>query len=41
MELVTDYEVTLDVMPLTTGFLPLPSVKLSKYIPAEITIKGE
>ncbi|KAK7007280.1 Trafficking protein particle complex subunit 10 [Halocaridina rubra] len=27
--------VTLDVMPLTGGFLPLPSVRLSKYIPAD------
>ena len=28
------YSVTLDVMPLTGGFLPLPAVRLSKYIPA-------
>lgn len=28
--------VTMDVMPLTGGFLPLPSVRLSKYIPADI-----
>lgn len=27
--------VTMDVMPLTGGFLPLPSVRLSKYIPAD------
>ncbi|XP_046985474.1 trafficking protein particle complex subunit 10 [Schistocerca americana] len=27
--------VTLDVMPLIGGYLPLPSVRLSKYIPAE------
>ncbi|XP_076035164.1 SIDL trafficking protein particle complex subunit 10 isoform X2 [Oratosquilla oratoria] len=27
--------VTLDVMPLTGGFLPLPNVRLSKYIPAD------
>ncbi|XP_066949278.1 trafficking protein particle complex subunit 10 [Macrobrachium rosenbergii] len=27
--------VILDVMPLTGGFLPLPSVRLSKYIPAD------
>jgi hypothetical protein len=28
--------VTLDVMPLLGGFLPLPSVRLSKYIPADV-----
>ena len=28
--------VTLDVMPLMGGFLPLPSVRLSKYIPADV-----
>ncbi|XP_045138817.1 trafficking protein particle complex subunit 10-like isoform X2 [Portunus trituberculatus] len=27
--------VTMDVMPLAGGFLPLPSVRLSKYIPAD------
>lgn len=27
--------VTLDVMPLTSGYLPLPLVRLSKYIPAD------
>ena len=27
--------VILDVMPLNSGFLPLPVVRLSKYIPAE------
>ncbi|XP_066249136.1 trafficking protein particle complex subunit 10 isoform X1 [Euwallacea similis] len=27
--------VILDVMPLTSGFLPLPLVRISKYIPAE------
>lgn len=26
--------VLLDVMPLVNGYLPLPSVRLSKYIPA-------
>lgn len=26
--------VTLDVMPLTSGYLPLPVVRLSRYIPA-------
>ncbi|CAG9764493.1 unnamed protein product [Ceutorhynchus assimilis] len=28
-------QVVMDVMPLTSGFLPLPLVRLSKYIPAE------
>lgn len=32
--------VTLDVMPLTTGYLPLPLVRLSKYIPAETSTSG-
>lgn len=27
--------VTLDVMPLASGFLPLPLVRLSRYIPAD------
>lgn len=27
------YTVTFDVIPLTGGFLPLPTVRLSKYIP--------
>lgn len=26
--------VAVDVMPLVNGFLPLPTVRLSKYIPA-------
>lgn len=36
MSMETDDEqtVTLDVMPLINGFLPLPTVRLSKYIPA-------
>lgn len=29
-------QVVLDVMPLTSGFLPLPLVRISKYIPAEV-----
>lgn len=35
------HSVTLDVMPLTRGFLPLPAVRLSKYITADqkITLK--
>lgn len=32
--------VTLDVMPLTSGHMPLPSVRLSKYIPAENVVSG-
>ena len=27
--------ITLDVMPLVGGYLPLPTVRLSKYIPAD------
>lgn len=30
--------VTLDVMPLASGYLPLPLVRLSKYIPADKTV---
>ena len=33
--------VTLDVMPLTSGYLPLPVVRLSRYIPAVETKSGE
>ncbi|XP_054722855.1 LOW QUALITY PROTEIN: trafficking protein particle complex subunit 10-like [Uloborus diversus] len=29
------HSVVLDVMPLLAGFLPLPAIRLSKYIPAE------
>lgn len=29
------HNVILDVMPLIAGFLPLPAVRLSKYIPAD------
>lgn len=32
--------VTLDVMPLTSGYLPLPVVRLSRYIPAIETKNG-
>lgn len=35
LESVDRQHVTLDVMPLIGGFLPLPLVRLSKYIPAE------
>lgn len=31
-------QVILDVMPLTSGFLPLPLVRISKYIPAETSL---
>lgn len=34
-------QVVLDVMPLTSGFLPLPLVRISKYIPAENTLPGK
>lgn len=33
--------VTLDVMPLNSGYLPLPIVRLSKYIPAEYVGSGK
>lgn len=29
---VKDISITLDVFPLTAGFLPLPNIRLSKYI---------
>lgn len=32
--------VVLDVMPLTSGHLPLPLVRISKYIPAEFGSSG-
>ncbi|EFX70597.1 hypothetical protein DAPPUDRAFT_309387 [Daphnia pulex] len=35
MEGSSKHSVTLDVMPLVCGFLPLPAVRLSRYIPAE------
>ncbi|KYM88375.1 Trafficking protein particle complex subunit 10 [Atta colombica] len=34
LEIVEKQSVTLDVMPLTSGYLPLPVVRLSRYIPA-------
>lgn len=33
--------VILDVMPLNSGFLPLPLVRISKYIPAEFAHPGK
>ncbi|XP_047359612.1 trafficking protein particle complex subunit 10 isoform X1 [Vespa velutina] len=46
LEIVEKQSVTLDVMPLTSGYLPLPVVRLSRYIPAvesksDVTRKGE
>jgi hypothetical protein len=35
MEGCENQQVSLDVMPMSAGFLPLPAVHLSKYIPAE------
>lgn len=32
--------VTLDVMPLASGYLPLPLIRLSKYIPADKSVSG-
>lgn len=34
MEDVESHSITLDVLPLTAGFLPLPNIRLSKYISA-------
>ncbi|XP_058822162.1 trafficking protein particle complex subunit 10 [Topomyia yanbarensis] len=34
MEEVESHSITLDVLPLTAGFLPLPNIRLSKYISA-------
>lgn len=34
------HSVTLDVMPLICGYLPLPAVRLSRYIPADQKSKG-
>ena len=39
-ETVDRQSVTLDVMPLIGGFLPLPIVRLAKYIPADHKGKG-
>jgi len=35
LDTVDKQNVALDVMPLIGGFLPLPLVRLSKYIPAD------
>ena len=40
MEGAPKHTVTLDVMPLICGYLPLPAVRLSKYIPADQKSKG-
>jgi hypothetical protein len=40
MEGASKHSVTLDVMPLVCGFLPLPAVRLSRYIPADQKQKG-
>lgn len=32
MKDVESHSISLDVMPLCTGFLPMPSIRLSKYI---------
>lgn len=32
MEEVESHSITLDVLPLAAGFLPLPNIRLSKYI---------
>lgn len=34
-------KVVLDIMPLTSGYLPLPLVRISKYIPAESGFGGK
>lgn len=34
-------KVVLDIMPLTSGYLPLPLVRISKYIPAESGLGGK
>lgn len=41
LEIVEKQSVTLDVMPLTSGYLPLPVVRLSRYIPATESKNGE
>lgn len=35
MEGCESQQMTIDVMPMSPGFLPLPTVHLSKYIPAD------
>lgn len=34
-------EISLDVMPLTSGHLPLPLIRISRYIPAESGSSGK
>ncbi|XP_067013704.2 trafficking protein particle complex subunit 10 [Anabrus simplex] len=41
LESVDKQHVTLDVMPLVGGFLPLPLIRLSKYIPADQKSMGK
>lgn len=41
LEVVEKQNVTLDVMPLTSGYLPLPVVRLSRYIPATESKNGK
>ncbi|CAN7982583.1 unnamed protein product, partial [Ixodes pacificus] len=36
-----EHTVTLEVKPLVRGFLPLPTVRLSKYIPSGTPRNGE
>ena len=40
MEGSSKHSVTLDVMPLIHGYLPLPAIRLSRYIPADQKSKG-
>lgn len=40
LEVLEKQSVTLDVMPLTSGYLPLPVVRLSRYIPAAVEMKN-
>jgi len=41
LDTVDKQNVALDVMPLIGGFLPLPLVRLSKYIPADQKIHSK
>jgi len=41
MEGSSKHSVTLDVMPLIHGYLPLPAIRLSRYIPADQKTKGK
>lgn len=36
----SEQKVVLDVMPLTSGYLPFPLVRISKYIPGETSGTG-